>query len=281
MSLEGSSLIEIIQRGDNKRALEIIKSGNFEDTIGFIGYNTLLRACLQKMNDVALALIKSGKVDPGYINPKGIQSYTALIIACTNKMTNVALELIKTGKSKPEHVDYRNATALIIACSNNMTNVALELIKTGKSNPEQVDTHGNTAYYYAVENDMIDVVKALNIINPPEDLPNIKVVDSCKGEKDSPISLTKLEDGKTVLLSDGYCYSFDDIVDLYKNNSNKFESPMTRARFTYKDIKMVRRLKSQGYGSSTGGKKSRKIQKKKTKKTKNHKRKTRKVKKKN
>ena len=45
---------------------------------------------------------------------------TALIHACMYKLGDVALALIKTGHSNPEAIDYTNDTALSITCKNNL-----------------------------------------------------------------------------------------------------------------------------------------------------------------
>jgi len=76
----------------------------------------------------------------------------------------------------------------------------------------------------------------------PSELPNINVDTQCNGETYSPISMDPLENGKTVILSDGKCYSFDDIANLYRNSHRRFISPLTREPFTEKDINIARTI---------------------------------------
>jgi hypothetical protein len=114
------------------------------------------------------------------------------------------------------------------------------------------------------------------------ELPNVNIGEQCNGETDSPINLEPLESDKTVKLSDGKCYSFDDIATLYRVNHRDFKSPFSRERFTNDDINIARTLIEKGYGKIEGGRKSKKSRKtRKSKKARKSKkvRKTRKSKK--
>jgi hypothetical protein len=108
------------------------------------------------------------------------------------------------------------------------------------------------------------------------ELPNINIAEQCNGETDSPINMEPLESDKTVKLSDGKCYSFDDIALLYRMNHRDFKSPFSRQKFTKDDINIARTLIEKGYGKTEGGRKSKKARK--TRKSKKA-RKTRKSKK--
>lgn len=270
MDLEHPSLIDAIEKKDRKLALDIIKSGNFNpEEVNKNNTTPLMFACIEKMNDVALELIKTGKSKPEKVNKFGA---TALLMACSVELNDVALALVKTGMSKPEHADDEYSfTALLHSCNNNSSELALALIETGMSNPEHENKDGYTAYDYARKYNMVDVINALENL----ELPNIIVADVCSEEKESPISYDTIQDGNTVILSDGKCYSFDDVVNLYRSTINtyiKFRSPFTRKLFTNKDKRIAKMLIRRGHGTNQGGKKSRKLQKKKTTKPKSHKR---------
>jgi hypothetical protein len=93
------------------------------------------------------------------------------------------------------------------------------------------------------------------------ELPNVNIGEQCNGETNSPINLEPLESDKTVKLSDGKCYSFDDIATLYRVNYRNFKSPFSRERFTKDDINIARTLIEKGYGKIEGGRKSKKARK--------------------
>jgi ankyrin repeat protein len=189
------SLIKLINEGNRLDALRAIKNNNFiENEVDASDNNTpLMLACEKNFDDIALALIASGKSKPSHLNYEGetaiiiscsknmlevskklletgeasidqttAQGETPLIIACSFPDTEeITLEMIKTGKSIPEQVDVDNATALIMACQNKLTKTALELIKTGKSNWFITDVNGYTALEYASQNSMDEVVNAI------------------------------------------------------------------------------------------------------------------------
>jgi hypothetical protein len=86
--------------------------------------------------------------------------------------------------------------------------------------------------------------------------------------------LNPLEPERTVILSDGKCYSFEDAISLYIQNPHKFKSPFTRQAFTQNDISIVKTLIQRQ--NNQGGRKSRKSRKsKKTRKSRKSRRKTR------
>ena len=59
----------------------------------------LIEACVCKDTEKALGLIKNSDTKLGLVDANG---RTNLILACIYKMKEVALELIKTGHAKPE-----------------------------------------------------------------------------------------------------------------------------------------------------------------------------------
>jgi len=110
------------------------------------------------------------------------------------------------------------------------------------------------------------------------EIPNVNVANQCNGDVDSPISLNPFEDGKTVILSDGKCYSFEDVVSLYRSNPNNFKSPFTRQAFTTNDINIAKTLIQRQ--PTQGGRKSKKTRKsRKSNKTRKSNKKSRKSKK--
>jgi hypothetical protein len=132
------------------------------------GNTALIHACYYNMKDVALALIKTGESNPG---AKSATGNTALIHACANNMAEVALALIATGESNPGTQNKYGYTALIHACMNNMAEVALALIATGESNPGAKSATGNTALMRACMNKMTTVIKALEALEAPTPVP--------------------------------------------------------------------------------------------------------------
>jgi hypothetical protein len=75
--------------------------------------------------------------------------------------------------------------------------------------------------------------------------------------------LEPLESDKTVIMTDGKCYTFDEIATLYRINHRNFKSPFTNARFTDNDVNIARTLIEKGYGKIEGGRKSKKTRKSK------------------
>jgi ankyrin repeat protein len=188
MNMEGKSLIELISNNDSDKALELIKSGNFDpnEICSETGSTSLQIACENNMSEVALALINTGKSRPPHVNYSG---YTALIICCEDDpeddyydMTEVALALINTGKSRPQQVNQFGFTALMICCNDSpdhdnwrpkdKSEVALAIINTGNCRLEQVDDFiGYTALMYACNNETIDIRVPLAIIATGKSMP--------------------------------------------------------------------------------------------------------------
>lgn len=86
--------------------------------------------------------------------------------------------------------------------------------------------------------------------DPEEDtigeIPPVNIQNDCQndmnssGEYISSMSLDELVNGRTVKLSDGHCYSYNDIVNYYNSRRQQgFISPFTRQPFTQQDIQIV------------------------------------------
>ncbi len=73
---------------------------------------------------------------------------TTLMWACNNNIPDLAIKLIKTGKIDLDKVDNEGSTALIYACQEdeNMLKVVLELLKYENINLNQQNSGGNTAF---------------------------------------------------------------------------------------------------------------------------------------
>ena len=81
---------------------------------------------------------------------------------------------------------------------------------------------------------------------PPIHLTTDAILDKTDdGTYVSPISLEELDPSRTVKLSDGHCYSYDDIVAYYLErirHKQSFVSPLTRGLFTKEDLRIVKQL---------------------------------------
>lgn len=82
----------------------------------------------KEMEQVVFALLNldTGEVDPGHIE---FNDTTPLMLACSNKLSEIALRLIATGKSNPKYVNENGEDALAIAKELNMTEVVDALIQ--------------------------------------------------------------------------------------------------------------------------------------------------------
>ncbi|MGL4615486.1 MAG: ankyrin repeat domain-containing protein [Shewanella sp.] len=119
---------------------------------------SLMFACKNHMEQVALSIIKTKKSNLGQVDKDG---KTAFMYACEGNMPAVCLALIKTGKSNLGQVDKDGKTAIMYACEGNMPAVCLAIIKTGEANIGQVDKDGKTTFMYACEGNMSNVCLAI------------------------------------------------------------------------------------------------------------------------
>lgn len=160
--IQMSTLINLIRTNQSDKALEWIQQNMDSPLIAdtdSIGDTALIVACKTKQASIALALIHTGKSNPGHIN---LKSDTALLIACSQKLTDVALALIHTNQSKPGHInEVETYTALIIACEQKLTDVALALIDTNHSNPGHITKGTYTALIIACDRELTEVALAL------------------------------------------------------------------------------------------------------------------------
>ena len=118
----------------------------------------LMLACFKAMEDVALALIATGKSGPEIVS---ISGKTPIYYACENKLEAVALALIATNQSNPENCTNYGHTALMSACERGLENVALALVATSQSNPDKINNGGLTALIYACQYKLEKVAMAL------------------------------------------------------------------------------------------------------------------------
>jgi len=110
-------------------------------------------------------------------------------------------------------------------------------------------------------NDAMDVVDDTNDYDDTIDydeeednIPRINLERDCETEERSPgvfesgISYETLIPSQTVKLSDGRCYSFQDVVNLYDRAGSQanFKSPFDRRPFTDADYDIVMELMSRG-----------------------------------
>jgi len=95
-----------------------------------------------QMQNTIIKLIHTKKANIGYASSDiGV---TALITACIFRLQNIAIELIKTGQSKPNYADTKKNTALIYACMQNLKAVVRELLKTTEVNVNHIGDYGRT-----------------------------------------------------------------------------------------------------------------------------------------
>lgn len=79
------------------------------------GDTVLSTACKFGNQDVALAMIKTGRCNIGHLDIGYFEGYTPLIWACCRQMSEVALALIATGESNPHAITRSKYTAELIA----------------------------------------------------------------------------------------------------------------------------------------------------------------------
>ena len=153
--------------GMSSVALNLIKTGRARpEHVNDVRFTALDYACYngQRNPGVAMALIKSCGASslPGHTCT--MFDDTPLIRACMDDMPDVAMALINTGLSNPGHVTIQGYTALIFACKNlpRFEDVALALIRTGQANINAIDGEKFTALFYAsVDGDSYDVTLEL------------------------------------------------------------------------------------------------------------------------
>ena len=163
-----TALMYASQNGLANIVNELIETGNAgPELVDRHGFTALMFAVSgTRYADYSLmitnVLIATGHSNPGTI---GINGETALELACMNWLDECALAIVKTNESKPDHIFTQAKpypTALIFACANNWNEVALALIATGQSIPDYVDSDGQKALDYAMSNDMREVIELLS-----------------------------------------------------------------------------------------------------------------------
>ena len=152
--------------GNKEKAINLLNNKYYNeiDFIDKFNRTALIWACMKKLPEVALELIKLG---PEYCLPQQIDNDgdTVLILACIENLPEVALELIKLGPEHclPQQINDEGDTALILACRVNLP-VALKLIELGPEHclPHQVDSNGESALDYATMNNLTNVIEKLS-----------------------------------------------------------------------------------------------------------------------
>jgi hypothetical protein len=151
VDMEGSTpLILACFNKDEKKAMEILDSGQgFPDYVNVRG-ETALSWASASLPLVAMRLIKSGRSNPGQINLWG---ETSLIRACAHGHRDLAHELINTGESRPEVISLANCSAMIAAFSfmSGLTSVADRLLKMNCAHPDVVTFLGHTPLMHVKE----------------------------------------------------------------------------------------------------------------------------------
>jgi len=127
-----------------------------EEDVDEHGNSQLLLACINKLPDVALAIIQEypENVDFGRVNN---DTLTPLMYATKNNMEEVALALIATGESNIEHKNKHDFTVLTYACNNNLVNIALALLDTDNDAFGCLSDHGDSELQWACHHGMIEV----------------------------------------------------------------------------------------------------------------------------
>jgi hypothetical protein len=112
---------------------------------------------------------------------------------------------------------------------------------------EEDDRNNDVMYGDTIHDNTIDY-------DEEEDIPRINLEQDCEKEERSPgefesgISYETIIPSQTVKLSDGRCYSFQDVVNLYDRAGSRanFKSPYTRVLFTDADYDIVMALLARG-----------------------------------
>ena len=93
-------------------------------------------------------------------------------------------------------------------------------------------------------------------------LPLANIGQECKGDTRGSINMENFVPGRVVRLSDGNCYNFEEIVELYNSNPDHFISPMTRKEFNASDTNLVHLIERKlEYEKQRAGKKFRRTKK--------------------
>lgn len=144
----GFELIRAIQVGDSAAALQLIRDAPASVSLDAVtpnGQTALMLACERGMEEVALALIASDKVDI----TKQVDTWDALYYACVMRQPRVALALLHKKPELCEHIyhsDHAGAmgpdgwTPLMLACAYALPSVALALMEAAAASTTSADT---------------------------------------------------------------------------------------------------------------------------------------------
>lgn len=188
MGSSATKLVDTIRSGDKIRAANLIGPCNKNINVkSENGMSCLTAACHNKLEDIALQLLKYGNCEYNYrdrifgtalkysvrynlkkvfdilirkpdINvSEGLPLYDALILG----RTKMAVAMIKTGKCNLSLFSRENKTPLMIACMKNQVDVCTELLNHS-CHIHSKDREGKTALYYAYVSEIGFVIDALS-----------------------------------------------------------------------------------------------------------------------
>lgn len=161
--VKNDTFFYVCKRRDSVTALKMIADESFDFASVNKMHNTPLICAIEyEMYDVALALVKTGKSNPGAIN---IFGYTALLLLSYRTVIPVrelVLELIKTGESRPNYAPMHYPSAFDNFCQYSDTVPFLkEMIKAKDFDPLTRDNYDNIPITIACQYRCYEVVSDL------------------------------------------------------------------------------------------------------------------------
>ena len=149
-----NSLIAACSRKMTRLALEIINTeshGNPDVIAAQTGETPLTYACRNSMEQVAEALLNTGRALPSHVTAS---LENAIIIATRRKLVSVVNIILSIAPESAAQQNRNGDTALIFACWNKLEDTAINIIRSGYSNETAVNTSGVTALLYACYNNL-------------------------------------------------------------------------------------------------------------------------------
>jgi ankyrin repeat protein len=128
-----TTLMHACFHGSKDEVLALLESGQSKPEVGDNnGFTALMWSLNREHNvgtEIALELIKSGQSNPGAVET--LMNSTALIIACSLNFEDVAIALIKTGKVNINHKNKYGKNALFYAKEKGLNKVVTLLEDNG------------------------------------------------------------------------------------------------------------------------------------------------------
>ena len=139
-----SNLIRECKNNDTRSALRKLHNKKFMyETTEFWNMNCLMYACFNKMENVALEIIKTCNINYGELT---YFNHTTLMYACKYNMENVALAILEKCTCNVGYINkIYESTSLIIACMMNMEQVVKRLLMLDNINVNNQDINGTSA----------------------------------------------------------------------------------------------------------------------------------------